>query len=102
MSTHTSIERPEPIATAMLEQLSDLDARNLSPETAESILALRFTLPQQDRLHDLSARARHAQLTPSEQAELDEFLRVADLLAILQSRARQALKRTRQGGTGWA
>jgi hypothetical protein len=30
---------------------------------------------------------------PAERAELDEFIRVAELLAILQSRARQALKR---------
>jgi hypothetical protein len=31
-------------------------------------------------------------LTPSEEDELDEYIRVADLLAILQSRARRALK----------
>ena len=33
----------------------------------------------------LSQKAREASLTPAERADLDEFIRVADLLAILQS-----------------
>jgi len=47
----------------------------------------------QEQVDALSQKARAGSLTPAESAELDEFIRVADLLAILQSRARQALKR---------
>jgi len=43
--------------------------------------------------HELLQKAREGSLTAAERADLDEFIRVADLLAILDSRARQALAR---------
>jgi len=46
----------------------------------------------QRRVRALSEKARKGTLLPAEQAELDEFIRVADLLTVLHSRARQALK----------
>ncbi|HEV3166645.1 MAG TPA: hypothetical protein VGZ22_21650 [Isosphaeraceae bacterium] len=76
----------------MLEQLAELDAETLSPETARTLLHLRFDPSHEERVEVLSAKAREGALLPSERDELDEFIRVADLLAILQSRARQALK----------
>ena len=45
-----------------------------------------------ERFNVLSTRAREAGLTPSEQEELDEYIETADILAIVQSKARQALK----------
>jgi hypothetical protein len=92
MATKTVAAKPEPVGTAMLEQLADLDAKSISPETARKLLDLAFSRSQQERVHALSQKAREGSLTPTEGAELDEFIRVADLLAILQSRARQALK----------
>ena len=80
-------------AMALLEQLAALDSRTMSPETADTILHLHFDPADQERVRVLSAKAREGALTPSEQADLDESIRVADLLAILQSRARRALKR---------
>jgi hypothetical protein len=41
----------------------------------------------------LSAKAATGTLTSDEREELAEYLRVADLLALLQSRARNSLKR---------
>src|SRR5271157_5126036 len=92
MATKTVAAKPEPVGTAMLEQLADLDAKSISPETARKFLDLAFSRLQQERVHALSQKAREGSLTPTEGAELDELIRVADLLAILQSRARQALK----------
>jgi hypothetical protein len=77
----------------MLEQLADLDARNISPETARKFLELAFAPEHQEQVNALSQKAREGTLSPAERADLDEFLRVADLLAILHSRARQALAR---------
>jgi hypothetical protein len=94
MATKTVVPKPEPAGTTILQQLADLDARNLSPETARKLLGLGFTRSQQDRVDELSRKAQEGSLTPVERADLDEFIRVADLLAILQSRARQALRRT--------
>lgn len=76
----------------MLEQLADLDARGLSVETARTFLQIRFEPAHKRRVHLLSEKARTGTLLPAEQSELDEFLRVADLLAVLHSKARQALK----------
>src|SRR3954470_11039437 len=92
MATKTGAARPEQIGTAMLQQLADLEPRSLSPETAQKLLELDFSPPQQERVSLLSEKAQEGTLTPPEQQELDEYIRVADLLAILQSRARRALK----------
>jgi hypothetical protein len=92
MATKEVVPKPESVATTILEQLADLDARCLSLETARKLRGLGFTRSQQGRVDDLSRKAREGSLTPAERADLDEFIRVADLLAILQWRARQALR----------
>ena len=45
----------------------------------------------------MTAKAREASLTPSEQEDLDEYIQTADILAIVQSKARQALKSAWRG-----
>jgi hypothetical protein len=80
------------IGTAMLEQLADLDARSMPAETARTFLQMAFKPSHKQRVRILSERARKGILLPSEETELDEFLRVGDLLTILHSKARQALK----------
>jgi hypothetical protein len=94
MAAKTGTARLEPVGTALLEQLTDLDARSISTGTARKLLELRFRHPHQERVRVLSQMAQEGTLTPTERAELDEYIRVADLLAILQSRARQALKKS--------
>jgi len=42
----------------------------------------------------LAERNREGTLTDAEREELDDFVKVGDLLAILQSKARKLLKRT--------
>jgi hypothetical protein len=76
----------------MLEQLTDLDARSIPPETARKFLSLAFDASHKRRVRVPSDKARKGTLLPAEQAELDEFIRVADILTIPHSRARQALK----------
>ena len=93
MTSKTVTTNPVPVSTAMLEQIAGLDAKSISPETARHLLDLSFSRSHQQQVDALSQKARAGSLTPAERAELDEFIRVADLLAILQSRARQALKR---------
>ena len=43
-------------------------------------------------MKDLSQKAQAGTLSPAEQEEIDEYIRVGTLLSILQSRARRALK----------
>jgi hypothetical protein len=70
----------------------DLDVRSISPDTTQTLLKLRFDEFHHERFNVLTAKAREASLTPSEQEELDEYIQTADILAIVQSKARQALK----------
>jgi hypothetical protein len=92
MATRTGTAKLEPVGTAMLEQLANLDARSMSTETARRLLQITFEPEHKQRVSVLSEKARNGTLLPAEGAELDDFIRVADLLAILHSRARQALK----------
>ena len=83
----------------MLEQIADLDAKSISPETARDLLELSISRSHQNQVDVLSQKAREGSLTPAEQADLDEFIRVADLLAILQSvrpPSRQSPRRARE------
>jgi hypothetical protein len=93
MASNTATTGPVHVSMAMLEQIADLDAKSISPETARHLLELSFSSSHQQQVSALLHKAREGSLTTVERAELDEFIRVADLLAIMQSRARQALKR---------
>ena len=92
MATKTRKVSMRRIGTAMLEQVANLDAKSMSAETAQKLLQLRFDASHQRRVDRLLEKARAGNLTPDEQSDLDEYIHVGDLLAILQSRARQALK----------
>lgn len=65
----------------------------MTPAVAKHVLKLRFTEEDNCRMHDLAARNQEGRLTPTEAEELDNYIVVGDLLAILQSRARKLLKK---------
>jgi hypothetical protein len=92
MATRTGSTKSGPPGTEVLEQLAELDVESLSPATARKLLEFRFGAPHHRRVKALSRKAHAATLSPAEQQELDEYIRVGTLLSILQSRARRALK----------
>jgi hypothetical protein len=92
MATETRRAKRQHAGIAILDQLADLDVRSISPETAQILLKLRFDEFHHERFNFLTAKARDAGLSLSEQEELDEYIQTADILAIVQSKARQALK----------
>jgi hypothetical protein len=65
----------------------------MTPALAEGILALDF--PEEDavRIEKLNSLANEGQLTNDEEAELEAYLNIGDLLAYWQSKARQAVER---------
>jgi hypothetical protein len=87
MSAAVSIE------STIFERLLRAEEGDLPPDLARYLLNLGFPAPDQERFAALSARAQEGTLSPDEQAELDGYLHVNDLLAILQSKARQSLRR---------
>ena len=76
------------------------DRAALTPAVARHVLALKFAVADVDRMRELNDKNRKGMLTADEAAELDDFLRVADLLSILQSKARVRLKPKTRGGRG--
>lgn len=82
---------------AIMERLIDPDNADLTPEAARSILRLDFPKRDHKRMASLSAKASAGTLTERDRAELEDYLRVADLLALLQSKARKSLKKPGNG-----
>jgi hypothetical protein len=71
------------------------DNGRLSTVLARHILKLDFSEADRVRMHELAVKNQEARLSPAEQQELDNFIKVADLLALIQSKARRFLERTR-------
>jgi hypothetical protein len=69
------------------------DQGDLTPEAAAFIFRMDFTKSDRDRASQLNEKANEGTLTASERTELEEFIRVGDVLAAMQSKARRSLKR---------
>jgi hypothetical protein len=87
----TAITRP-PNEMAILRRVVDRKHRALSEEAAQAIMRLDFDATDRKRMNDLAAKNRVGRLTPAEEEELDSFIHVGQVLGILKSKARKALK----------
>ena len=59
---------------------------------AEYLLSLQFEDADVERMSTLSALAQEGALSPAEEAELDSYIQVGNLLAVIQSKARRVLQ----------
>jgi hypothetical protein len=86
--------------SAIWNRLLQPVGRTLSLAAARSILRLQFCPEDEERMHELAAKARGGSLTPAEQAQIREYERAGNLLALMKSKARQRLKQaTRTNGS---
>ncbi len=76
----------------VLRRVFDLAGRGLTRPLAESILTLDFPERDAERITELNNKANEGELSDSEEAELEAYINVSDLLALWQSKARQALQ----------
>jgi hypothetical protein len=81
---------------AILSRVIQVQEGDLSRSAAEYLLSIRFGEHDTARMNALSESARQGTLTSQEQAELDSYLHVSNLLAVLQSKGRLALQRSTQ------
>lgn len=65
--------------------------QTMSQELAQYLLQFRFASRDVDRMNELSRKAQSNALTKEEDQELDQYIFIGDMLAILQSKARQRL-----------
>lgn len=77
---------------AIFARLWEGSTGRLTAPLARHVLKLKFDESDVARMKDLAARNRAGALPADELEELDNFIRVGDLLATLQSKARQLLK----------
>jgi len=69
-----------------------LPGHGMTLALAEGILALDFPDDDAARIAELNVRANEGQLTDDEQAELEAYINVSDLLAYWQTKARQSVQ----------
>jgi hypothetical protein len=88
MSSHIASANTE---AAILGRLIEIEQQELSRGAAEYLLSIRFSDRDTARMNELSELARLGTLTDQEQAELDSYIHVGNLLAVMQSKGRRAL-----------
>ncbi len=77
---------------AILDRVLGPDHGSLTPEAAESLLALKFKPEDKRQMNRLAAKARRGTLTDYERFQAEQFNLVSHLLALLQAKARVALQ----------
>ena len=92
MSSHITSPNTEAAILSRVIQVEE----DLSRSAAEYLLSIRFGDHDVARMNELSEAAQQGKLTSAEQAELDSYLHVSNLLAIMQSKGRRALQRSTQ------
>jgi hypothetical protein len=91
MSSHSASANTE---AAILARLIRIEEQELSRGAAEFLLSIRFGDRDTARMNELSELARQGKLTGDDHAELDSYLHVGNLLAVMQSKGRRALERS--------
>lgn len=66
--------------------------RGMTPDLARHILTLEFCDDDKARMHELAVKNQEGRASPEELRDLDNYVKVADLVAILQSKARKFLR----------
>jgi hypothetical protein len=80
------------VEAAVLDRLMRYHKDDLPPAAAEFLLTIKFPEGDEQRMLELAERSEAGALTPEEEKEFDGYLHVGNLLALMQSKARLALK----------
>lgn len=90
MKTYTIIMRTDH-ETLMLDRILDPVSEALTPESARRLVALRADALAQRRMDELAEKCIEGLLTPDERTEYEAYVSAANLLAVLQAKARRLL-----------
>ena len=86
----TTAEAPSEMA--IFRRIVEQDEPLFSVEAAQAILRLAFSPADRTRMNRLAEKNRRGKLTPVEEEELNNYVRVGQILGILQSKARRAVQ----------
>jgi hypothetical protein len=90
----TSLQSTHGTEGAIWSRLLHPRNASLSLEAARSLLRLDFSREDKERMRVLAAKAREGTLSAREKKEIRNYERVGNLLGLMQSKARQRLKKT--------
>ena len=82
-------DRPPPPSTEVYRYVLEFLVTSPSPE---AILSFRLTSEMQERASELLEKNRADQLTPAEEVELDEYVRINDIVSLFKARAMRAAR----------
>ena len=88
----TTVARQRQILDGFLNPIRDI----LTPEVAQAIADLRADQTTQDHIEDLAHRHHEGQLSAEELADYEALVNGANLIAVLQAKARSVLNRRQQ------
>ncbi|MGH9622500.1 MAG: hypothetical protein ACRD45_22685 [Bryobacteraceae bacterium] len=77
---------------AILARIIQTDEKELTPEAARYLLSMKLPESDENRVNELSAKARAGSLTEAETQELDSYLHIGFLLGVMQLKARHLLQ----------
>ena len=75
----------------MLARILQADEQELTLDAARYWLSVKLPVSDQDRVDELSAKARAGSLTDTETQELDNYLHIGFLVGTMQAKARRLL-----------
>ncbi len=78
-------------ATRVLDRLLDPVGRCLSPRAARELAGLRADEETQAHIRQLAEKCNEGRLTPEERTEYEAYVMAANVVAILQAKARARL-----------
>jgi hypothetical protein len=90
---------PATTETAIFERIVLPSQPAFNEEAARSILAMEFSPDDRQRMQLLADKAKAGLLSPDEEHEAENYERVGHYLAILQSKARVALRTATDGNS---
>ena len=68
-------------------------SNGLSPEVARHFLSVTFSDADKALMHELAVKNREGTISAEELQDLDNYIKAGDLLAMLKSKARLALRK---------
>lgn len=87
--------RTDTSEVAVFSRLLTNNQRKMGTDLARYLLGIGFSEADQARMQELAEKNQAGRISPEERDELFSYVKAGHLLAILQSRARKALKKKR-------
>ena len=81
-----------PSEVTILSKVFLRDSGGLTKDQARYLVGLGFSDEDKERMKELARKNREGRISAAELGELDSYVKVGDLLAILQSKARRLFK----------